>query len=60
MQNPEHSSNRLEAEIDRRGRDGSDIRVLGQVVACDGSRVTISCVSDAGDTSLSEAWSVAG
>ncbi|HET7412903.1 MAG TPA: DUF87 domain-containing protein [Pararhizobium sp.] len=46
------------SEPDRRDRLGAGNRMLGRVVACNGSRAVISAVAKAGDTSLAELWSV--
>ncbi|MDR6756580.1 DNA helicase HerA-like ATPase [Mycoplana sp. BE70] len=45
-------------EQDRRDGDAPGNRLLGRVVACGGSRATISAVAEAGQTQLTELWSV--
>ncbi|QRM55903.1 ATP-binding protein [Sinorhizobium sp. BG8] len=45
-------------EQDRRDDMAAGNRLLGRVVACSGSRATISAVAESGSTSLTELWSV--
>jgi Predicted ATPase len=45
-------------EQDRRDIQSSGNRLLGRVVACNGSHATISAVAEHGDTDLTELWSV--
>ncbi|MBD9372844.1 ATP-binding protein [Rhizobium sp. ARZ01] len=45
-------------EQDRRDDETPGNRLLGRVVACGGSRATISAVAEAGQTALTELWSV--
>jgi DNA helicase HerA-like ATPase len=45
-------------EQDRRDIQSSGNRLLGRVVACNGSHATISAVAENGDTDLTELWSV--
>ncbi|SON58253.1 ATP-ase hypothetical protein [Hartmannibacter diazotrophicus] len=47
-----------DAEDDRRDVYHPGNRCLGRVVACNGSQATISAVINAGETTLSELWSV--
>ena len=51
------SHNETDALAERRQQDPRG-RLLGRVVACSGARATISAVSENGDTSLAELWSV--
>jgi DNA helicase HerA-like ATPase len=43
---------------DRRDLQARGNRMLGRVVACNGSHATIAAVADGGDTDLTELWSV--
>lgn len=43
---------------ERRAEGGSGNRLLGRVVACNGSRATISAIAECGQTALTELWSV--
>jgi len=45
-------------EQDRRDQLNPGNRMLGRVVACNGSRATIAAVAEAGGTDLTELWSV--
>ncbi|WP_183799127.1 ATP-binding protein [Mycoplana azooxidifex] len=45
-------------EQERRDEEAPGNRNLGRVVACSGSRATISAVAEAGETALTELWSV--
>lgn len=45
-------------EQDRRDEEAPGNRLLGRVVACTGSRATISAIAENGETSLTELWSV--
>jgi len=55
--NNEFQTSMTAGEQDRRdGQTGN--RLLGRVVACNGSRATISAVADGGQTALTELWSV--
>ncbi|MCV3736885.1 DUF87 domain-containing protein [Rhizobium sp. TRM96647] len=45
-------------EQERRDEEAPGNRLLGRVVACSGSRATISAVAEAGETALTELWSV--
>ena len=57
MLNNEFQTSMTAGEQDRRdGQTGN--RLLGRVVACNGSRATISAVADGGQTALTELWSV--
>lgn len=54
------STETYEERNERERRDGMTPgnRFLGRVVACSGSKATISAVAEKGDTALSELWSV--
>ena len=57
MLNNDFQTSMTAGEQDRRdGQAGN--RLLGRVVACNGSRATISAVADGGQTALTELWSV--
>lgn len=57
MLNNEFQTSMTAGEQDRRdGQTGN--RLLGRVVACNGSRATISALADGGQTALTELWSV--
>ncbi|MDF1635225.1 DUF87 domain-containing protein [Mycoplana sp. MJR14] len=45
-------------EQERRDEEAPGNRLLGRVVACTGSRATISAIAEDGETSLTELWSV--
>ncbi|HVK92538.1 MAG TPA: DUF87 domain-containing protein, partial [Mycoplana sp.] len=45
-------------EQDRRDDETTGNRLLGRVVGCSGARATISAVAEAGQTALTELWSV--
>ncbi|CAN7352299.1 DUF87 domain-containing protein [Rhizobium sp. LjRoot98] len=58
MRNIELQSSISAGEQDRRDALKRGNRFLGRVVACSGSRATISAIAENGETSLTELWSV--
>lgn len=58
MRNTDFHRSLAAGEQDRRDDDTPGNRLLGRVVACSGSRATISAVAEEGQTSLTELWSV--
>ncbi|MCF3640993.1 DUF87 domain-containing protein [Rhizobium sp. TRM95111] len=58
MLNNDLQSSIVAGEQDRRDGVAPGNRLLGRIVACNGSRATISAVADGGQTSLTELWSV--
>lgn len=58
LRNTDFHRSMVAGEQDRRDDETSGNRLLGRVVACGGSRATISAVAEAGQTALTELWSV--
>lgn len=58
MRNNDLHTSGTAGEQDRRDQQRPGNRMLGRVVACNGSRATIAAVAEAGGTELSELWSV--
>ena len=58
MLNSDLQSSIVAGEQDRRDGVSSGNRLLGRIVACNGSRATISAVAEGGETALTELWSV--
>ncbi|WP_108004281.1 ATP-binding protein [Mycoplana dimorpha] len=58
MRNTDFQRSIVAGEQDRRDDDTPGNRLLGRVVACSGARATISAVAEAGQTALTELWSV--
>ncbi|MGQ8632341.1 ATP-binding protein [Agrobacterium sp. DKPNP3] len=52
-----HSASRM-GENERRSGEQPANRMLGRVIACDGSRATIAAETEAGTTDVSQLWSV--
>lgn len=58
MRNTDFQRSIAAGEQERRNEEAPGNRLLGRVVACSGSRATISAVAETGQTSLTELWSV--
>lgn len=58
MRNDDLKTSGSAGEQDRRDRMHPGYRMLGRVVACNGSRATIAAVAEEGSTDLTELWSV--
>ncbi|GMB80729.1 ATP-binding protein [Shinella zoogloeoides] len=58
MLNNDFQTSLTAGEQDRRDGLAPGNRLLGRVVACNGSRATISAVAEGGETALTELWSV--
>ncbi len=58
MRNNDLHTSGTAGEQDRRDQLRPGNRMLGRVVACNGSRATVAAVAEAGGTELSELWSV--
>lgn len=58
MRNNDLQTSGTAGEQDRRDQMNPGNRMLGRVVACNGSRATIAAVAEAGGTDLTELWSV--
>lgn len=58
MLNNDFQSSLMAGEQDRRDGMAAGNRLLGRVVACGGSRATISAMAEAGETALTELWVV--
>ncbi len=58
MRNNDLHTSGTAGEQDRRDQMRPGNRMLGRVVACNGSRATVAAVAEAGGTELSELWSV--
>ena len=58
MRNTDFHHSMAAGEQERRDEEAPGNRLLGRVVACSGSRATISAVAEAGETALTELWSV--
>ncbi|MCO5149511.1 MULTISPECIES: ATP-binding protein [unclassified Shinella] len=58
MLNNDFQSSIVAGEQDRRDGVSTGNRLLGRVVACNGSHATISAVAESGETALTELWAV--
>ena len=58
MLNSDFQSSIVAGEQERRDDIAAGNRLLGRVVACSGSRATISAVAEGGQTALTELWAV--
>ncbi len=58
MLNNDFQSSLMAGEQDRRDGMAAGNRLLGRVVACNGSHATISAMAEAGETALTELWVV--
>ncbi|MBR0555166.1 ATP-binding protein [Ciceribacter sp. L1K23] len=58
MRNNDLHTSGSAGELDRRNTMAPGNRLLGRVVACNGSRATIAAVAEEGGTDLTELWSV--
>ena len=58
MLNNDLQASIVAGEQERRDETAAGNRMLGRVVACSGSRATISALAEAGQTTLTELWSV--
>lgn len=58
MLNSEFQSSIVAGEQERRDGVAPGNRLLGRIVACSGSRATISAVAEGGETALTELWAV--
>ena len=58
MLNNDLQTSIVAGEQERRDEMAAGNRLLGRVVACSGSRATISALAQAGQTALTELWSV--